>query len=58
MDTKTFFEWLDTCPSNEWFITDTDEGIIRVLFCVDDPEELQEEQELALQDSLNYVRKN
>ncbi|MGB2063723.1 MAG: hypothetical protein ACPHUL_01120 [Marinomonas gallaica] len=52
MDTKTFFEWLNTCPSNERFISDIDDDVIRVIFIVDNQEWLQEEQKVALQNSL------
>lgn len=35
---KDLFKWLGTCPDQNWFIADEDEGFVKVNFCIDNEE--------------------
>ena len=39
MSRDEFFEWLETCPSDDWFIAEDGGDGLRVFFCVDDEED-------------------
>jgi len=36
MDNKEFYEWLETCPTHKWEVSDEFEGYIVVSFPIED----------------------
>ena len=42
MTRTEFWDWLESCPDDEWFVADIDDGGIRVFFPVDADDETEE----------------
>lgn len=39
MNRNQFFEWMNTCPTDQWFVVEIESDYCRVLFPLDEEDE-------------------